>query len=195
MKNRFVRTGNPEQVFYEEMFAAFGYAKNSVPFRLLAERLPLHDLPRSEEMAREALCSVASFEVERVHPWCRANVRPSNRPEVRMADAAAMFTGGKPRYAGAGFLAAAMANVIVPYALARGVLKETPLWLPPECMNSVTRLAAFRLFGRDHNPALYSGNGVLLQGLIQIHHDYCLAVHPDCSACRLLAEIDRTCRE
>ena len=195
LKNRFLRSGDPEQVFYEEMFAAFGYAKNSVPFRILAEKLPLHDLPDSEEMALEALNSVASLEVEREHPWCRANVRPSNRPEMRMADAAAMFTGGKPRYAGAGFLAAAMANVIVPYALAQNVLKEVPHWLPPECMNSVTRLAAFRLFGRDHNPALYSGNGVLLQGLIQIHRDYCLAAHPDCSACRLVKELDCVCRE
>ena len=195
LKNRFLRVGDPEQVFYEEMFAAFGYAKNSVPFRALAERLPLRDLPRSEEMACAALNSVALLEVGIVHPWCRANVRPSNRPEMRMADAAAMFTGGKPRYAGAGFLAVAMANVIVPYAIARGVVKNAPDWLPPECVNSVARLAAFRLFGRDHNPALYSGNGVLLQGLVQIHRDYCLAAHPDCSACRLVAELGCACRE
>ena len=195
LKNRFLRVGDPEQVFYEEMFAAFGYARNSVPFRALAERLPLQDLPGSEEMAYEALNSVASLEVAAVHPWCRANVRPGNRPDVRMADAAAMFTGGKPRHAGAQFLAVVMANVIVPYAIARGVVKDAPRWLPPECMNSITRLAAFRLFGRDHNPALYSGNGVLLQGLIQIHRDYCLAAHPDCSACRLVAELEGTGRE
>ena len=195
LKSRFLRTGDPEQVFYEETFAAFGYARNSVFFRALAERLPLHDLPASEEMAYETLNSVALLEVERMYPWCRGNVRPLNSPELRMADAAAMFTGGKPRYAGSGFLAVLMANVIVPYALARGVIKYAPRWLPPECMNSVTRLAAFRLFGRDHNPALYSGNGVLLQGLIQIHRDYCLAAHPDCSACRLVAELNCMSRE
>ena len=195
LKNRFLRIGDAEQVFYEEMFAACGYAKNSIPFRLLAERLPLHDLPSTEEMACEALNSVASLEVESVHPWCRANIRPSNRPEIRMADAAAMFTGGKPRHVGAAFLSVVMANVIVPYAIARGVVKEAPEWLPPESVNSVMRLAAFRLFGRDHNPALYSGNGVLLQGLIQIHRDYCLAAHPDCSACRLVAELDGFCRK
>ena len=195
LQNRFLRTGNPEQVFYEEMFAAFGYAKNSIPFRALAERLPLHELPASQEQACETLNSVASLEIESLHPWCRANVRPGNRPEVRIADAAAFFTGGKPHHAGPRFLAVAMANVIVPYAMARGVVKEAPRWLPPECLNSVTRLAAFRLFGRDHNPALYSGNGILLQGLIQIHRDYCLAAHPDCSACRLVAELEDMCRE
>ena len=195
MQNRFLRTGDPEQVFYEEMFAAFGYAKNSVPFRALAERLPLHELPASEEQACEALNSIASLEIESRYPWWRANVRPCNRPEVRMADAAALFTGGKPHHAGSRFLAVAMANVIVPYAMARGAVKSAPRWLPPECMNSVTRLAAFRLFGGDHNPALYSGNGILLQGLIQIHRDYCLSVHPDCSSCRLVAELENMCRE
>lgn len=195
MQKRFLRVGDPEQVFYEEMFAAFGYAKNSVPFRVLAERLPLQDLPASEEMACEALNSVAALEVAETHPWCRANIRPANRPEVRMMDAAALFTGGKPRHLGARFLAALMANVIVPYAIARGAVKDVPRWLPPECANGVTRLAAFRLFGRDHNPALYSGNGVLQQGLIQIHRDYCLAAHPDCVACRLVAELENVCRE
>ena len=194
LQNRFLRTGNPEQVFYEEVFAAFGYAKNSIPFRALAERLPLDELPASEEQACETLNSVASLEIEPRHPWHRANVRPGNRPEVRMADAAALFTGGKPHHIGARFLAVVMANVIVPYAMARGVVKEAPRWLPPECMNSVTRLVAFRLFGRDHNPALYSGNGILLQGLIQIHRDYCLAAQPDCTACRLVAQLEDMCR-
>ena len=195
MQKRFLRVGDPEQVFYEEMFAAFGYAKNAVPFRLLAQRLPLQDLPASKEMACEALNSVAALEVAETHPWCRANVRPANRPEVRMMDAAALFTGGKPHHVGARFLATVMSNVIVPYALARGAVKDAPGWLPPECSNGIARLAAFRLFGRDHNPALYSGNGVLQQGLIQIHRDYCLAAHPDCSACRLVAELENFCRE
>ena len=194
---RMLRSGNPEQVFYEELFHAFGYAKNTVPFRALAERLPLCNLPPTEASALEALNCVAELEVAALHPWRRANVRPSNSPEVRMADAAAIFTGGKPRHLGAGLSAAILANVIVPFALARGSLQEPPHWLPPECANSVTRLAAFRLFGRDHNPALYSGNGVLLQGLIQIHRDYCLAAHPGCDSCRLVKalEADRRGRE
>ena len=190
-RTRIMRSGNPEQVFYEELFAAFGYAKNVVPFRALAERLPLSDWPATEDAAREALNCVAELEVAAVHPWKRANVRPGNSPSSRMSDAAAIFTGGKPRHIGAQFSAAVMANVIVPFALARGVLREVPRWLPAEGLNSVTRLAAFRLFGRDHNPALYSGNGVLLQGLIQIHRDYCLAAHPGCGSCRLVEMLGR----
>ena len=38
LQARFLRTGDPEQVFYEELFAAFGYAKNSASFRALASR-------------------------------------------------------------------------------------------------------------------------------------------------------------
>ncbi len=186
---RILRSGDPEQVFYEELFNAFGYAKNSVPFRALAERLPLCELPPTEETALAALNCVAELDVAACHPWKRTNVRPGNSPEVRMADAAAIFTGGKPRHLGPGLSAAILANVIVPFALARGTLREPPPWLPPECGNSVTRLAAFRLFGRDHNPALYSGNGVLLQGLIQIHRDYCLSAHPGCDSCRLVEAI------
>lgn len=194
-RTRFMRSGNPEQVFYEELFAAFGYAKNVVPFRALAERLPLVDWPDTEEAAREALNSIAELEVAAIHPWKRANVRPGNSPSSRMADAAAIFTGGKPRHIGAQFSAAVMANVIVPFALARGVLRDAPRWLPAEGLNSVTKLAAFRLFGRDHNPALYSGNGVLLQGLIQIHRDYCLAAHPGCESCRLVELLERQFQE
>ena len=48
---------------------------------------------------------------------------------------------------------------------------------------------AFRLFGRDHNPALYAGNGLLVQGLIQIYRECCLAAHPDCSNCPLAPNV------
>ena len=187
---RIMRTGDPEQVFYEELFCAFGYSKNSVPFRALAERLPFRELPATESAACAALNCVAELEIAARHPWKRTNVRPGNSPEVRMADAAAIFTGGKPRSIGAGLSAAILANVIVPFAMARGVLREPPSWLPPEGLNSISRLAAFRLFGRDHNPALYSGNGVLLQGLLQIHYDYCLLAHPGCDGCELARALD-----
>ncbi len=185
--SRIMRSGDAEQVFYEELFNAFGYAKNSEPFRALAERLPLNDLPRTETAAFEALRCVAELDVAADHRWHRANVRPCNAPERRMADAAAIFTGGKPRHLGAGAFAAILSNVIVPYALARGRIDDVPPWLPPECTNGVMRLAAHRLLGRDHNPALYSGNGVLQQGLLHIYRVYCLAAHPGCDACRLVA--------
>lgn len=187
---RIMRSGDAEQVFYEELFHAFGYAKNSAPFRALAERLPLNDLPSTECAAYEALSCVAELDVAADHPWCRANVRPCNSPKMRIADAAAIFTGGKPRHLGAGTFAAILSNVIVPYAIARGRLAEAPPWLPPECTNGVMRLAANRLFGRDHNPALYSRNGVLQQGLLHIYRGYCLAAHPGCDACRLVAALE-----
>ena len=194
-RSKFARGCNPEQVFYEELFASFGYAKNVVPFRALAERLPLRDLPDTEEAAYAALSCVADMEVERIHPWKRANVRPGNSPVLRMEDAAAIFTGGKPHHLGVRLSAAIIANVIVPFAMAREVLKEAPVWLPPESQNSVTRLAAYRLFGRDHNPAMYSGNGVLLQGLIQIHRDYCIAARYGCADCGLVDSLKNEHRE
>lgn len=183
-KTAFVRRGNPEQVFYEEVLAAFGYAKNADAFRRLGRTLPLAELPREAEPAFEALKCAAALGASHGAAWA-ANGRPRNAPGLRIEDAAAVFTGGKPRHLGCGRAAAVVANVVVPYALARGAVKDPPFWLPPEDVSSPMRLAARRLFGRDHNPALYSRNGVLLQGLIQIHRDYCLSASPDCAGCPL----------
>ena len=188
-RQRFMETGDPGQVLYEELFAAFGYSKNTAQFRALAERLPLRELPKTEEMAREALNCVAAMEIATRMPWHLANVRPSNRPDVRIADAAALFTGGRPRHLGRRLAAAILANVIVPFALARGALHEPPRWLPPEGSNAAIRLVAMRLFGHGHDPARYSGNGVLLQGLLQIHDEFCRTTHPDCAGCGLVQSL------
>ena len=68
-------------------------------------------------------------------------------------------------------------------------VSSIPDWLPPEDLSEPVRLTAFRMFGRDHNPAaFYSTNGLLIQGLLQIHRDYCLQVHPDCTGCELIHE-------
>ena len=94
------------------------------------------------------------------------------------------------RCLGRGRAAAIIANVIVPWAMAEGRLDEAPEWLPPEDISDPVRLTAFRLFGRDHNPAaFYATNGLLIQGLLQIHRDYCLQVHPDCADCNLLRDL------
>ena len=86
---------------------------------------------------------------------------------------------------GARRAAAMLTNVLIPFARAEERLARVPEWIFPEDLNSTVRLMAFRLFGRDHNPALYAGNGLLVQGLIQIYRECCLAAHPDCSNCPL----------
>ena len=78
-----------------------------------------------------------------------------------------------------------LTNVLIPFARAEERLPRVPEWIFPEELNATVRLMAFRLFGRDHNPALYAGNGLLIQGLIHVHRTCCLAVHPDCSECPL----------
>ena len=88
---------------------------------------------------------------------------------------------------GRGRAGAVIANVAVPFALAEGRLRAPPAWLPPEDLSEPVRLTAFRMFGRDHHPAAwYARNDVRVQGLIQIHRDFCLQVHPDCGGCRLV---------
>ncbi len=82
--------------------------------------------------------------------------------------------------------AAVMANVIIPFAFAENKIPCLPDWIFPEDICSPARLTAYRLFGRDHNPALYSNNGLLIQGLLQIHRDFCLSSHADCNECPLV---------
>lgn len=192
------------QVYYEEVMAALGYKNNAVQFRHVAERVPFSELPADCVAARTALLVAGSFET-----WSRRAGRPLNEPTRRLAAAAEVFTASPVMmYAGArdftaaacrtmvrsmrvgvGRAGAVLANVVVPFALAEGRVGEVPDWLPPEDISSPVRLTAFRLFGRDHNPAaLYSGNGLLIQGLLQIHRDYCLQQHPECDACGLVRE-------
>ena len=98
----------------------------------------------------------------------------------------AAFAAGLGSLMGRGRAAAVIANVVVPFAMAEGHVREVPEWLPPEDVSRPVRLAAFRLFGRDHNPArCYASNGLLIQGLIQLHRDLCLVHHPDCARCGL----------
>ena len=200
--------GAERQVFYEEVMNALGYVRNSAPFRRVAERLPIDSLPTDVAAAKTAMLVAGGFE-----EWDRTNLRPHNSPERRLENAASVFAltptmtlseacnfdrgacrtmirqmRGE-RFLGRGRAAAILANVIVPFALAEERVSEIPDWLPPEDLSEPVRLTALRLFGRDHNPAaFYSGNGLHIQGLLQIHRDYCLQVHPDCSRCGLDAD-------
>jgi len=209
----FVRTQDHAQTFYAETLGALGYKRNSPAFRRIAERMPWRELPAAREAALASLLCVAGMTVARVSGWNRSGVRPSNSPERRLAAAAALFAGTYPsllgrlracdlttrtgqeaccdiicesKLVGRRRAAAILANVVVPFALAEGRLESVPKWLAPEETNSTTRLAAFRLLGRDHNPAMYSGNGLFIQGLIHVHQAICLSVHPDCASCPLL---------
>ena len=193
------------QLFYEETMCALGYSRNSAGFRRVARRLPIRELPRDVAAARAAMLVVGGFE-----DWDRAGQRPCNAPEVRLSHAAEMFTetpfmdfarcadftrrsvsamarsmcaGG---CLGRGRAAAVIANVVVPFALASGNISAVPEWLPPEDVSGPVRLMAFRLFGRDHSPtAMYAGNGLLVQGLLQVFGEMCLPRHPDCGPCPL----------
>jgi len=200
------------QVFYEEVMNALGYRLNSRSFRQVAEAVPYDRVVAEPENAASAMLAAAEF-VE----WRRAGLRPSNAPEARLAAAAALFTETdaaeladaasfapgdlkgmvkeltRGSLMGRGRAGAVLANVVVPFAMARGALVEAPAWLPPEDLSEPVRLTAARMFGRDHNPAaLYSGNDLHVQGLIQIHRDFCLQVHPDCGGCALVAELRET---
>lgn len=211
-KALFVRGGDRAQTFYEEMMAAFGYKHNAAPFRALAARIPWRELPPGPAAAETVLRCAAEMDAEVRTRWRTSGVRPSNSPLRRIGAAAALFAGALPdlllrlgdcdlatragqRAAlrvlrasgrlGPGRAAAMLANVVTPFALAEARLQAVPDWLCPEDLSAPVRLTAFRLLGRDHNPALYSGNGLFVQGLIQIHREFCLAVHPDCGNCAL----------
>ncbi|MCR5752886.1 MAG: DUF2851 family protein [Kiritimatiellae bacterium] len=207
------RSGGRRQVFYEEIMTALGYSRNGQSFRRVARRVPLDELPKEPQAARNAFLAAGSFE-----QWDLTSSRPSNLPEVRLSRAAEMFTctpvmemsetsdfsraacremvsamcadgtgdGGAGRIVGRGRAAAVIANVVAPFALAEERLSAPPDWLPPEDISAPVRLTAFRLFGRDHNPAaFYSTNGLLIQGLLQIYNDCCLRYHPECGDCGL----------
>lgn len=203
---RLLADGNREQILYEEMMGAFGYCKNVMGFRAVARAVPYILVREEPENILAAFETAAEFS-----EWSRSNVRPGNRPDVRLRAAAAFFAklplrrlleradfsaeecAGLLRllrqgnHLGLGRAAAILSNILVPFALAEGRLSEVPAWLPPEDVSTPVRLTAFRLFGRDHNPsALYAANGVRIQGLIQIHRNFCLQVHPDCGNCSLV---------
>jgi len=208
--------GDPFQVFCGELLAAFGYKHNSAPFRALAAALPWSDLPPEREALRHCLECVSQMRVLPTIPWRRANVRPANSPERRLDSVAVLLEKGrdlkqafddldlatrKGQRIALGILgeagvgqrrgAAILANLLVPFAIAEGRLKRFPERLFAEDVNSIVRMTAMRLFGTDHNQALYASNGLLIQGLIHVHHVHCLAARADCSNCGLVRSMDQ----
>jgi len=83
-----------------------------------------------------------------------------------------------------------LTNVIIPfYAAEKRLPLNTFKNLPAEDISSPMRTAAYYLLGRDHNPALYSTNNLLQQGLLQIYLDFCLPAKTSCQECRLYDRI------
>lgn len=195
---RAARPGEDGQIFYEEIMNALGYKLNSRAFRQMARSVPACALLAEPQIAVRAMQTAAGF-----YEWRYSGNRPWNSPARRIVAAANIFTktdifsmrtlSGFDRtqcreavkqlsrggWIGRGRAAAILANVIVPFAGA------SPDWLPPEDVSSVIKLTALRLFGRDHDPAIYRGNGLMLQGLIQIYREYCLGIYPWCQNCPL----------
>lgn len=205
-----LRPHERNQVLYEEVMNALGYKRNSSAFRRIAEIVPYAALVAEPDNAEAALLTASSF-----MDWNRAGLRPRNFPEVRLAAAARLFgtrnvgcitetDDFSPRalrrmveflsaehVMGRGRAAAVIANVIVPFAIAEGRTPCVPEWLPPEDLSEPVRVTAFRMMGRDHNPAMYSGNDRLVQGLIQVHREWCLRVHPECEGCGLVGMLEK----
>jgi len=81
---------------------------------------------------------------------------------------------------------AILVNLLLPAFAAMGAPADT--WkslvknLPAEASNQLIKDTALRLFGPDHTPRLYR-SGLRRQGLIQIHHDYCLGDRTRCASC------------
>ena len=81
---------------------------------------------------------------------------------------------------------AILINLLLPAFAAMGAPAEA--WqsildhLPAEESNELIQQTALRLFGPDHTPRLYS-SGLRRQGLIHIHHEYCLGDRSLCATC------------
>lgn len=198
-----------DQLFYSEVMNALGYRANSTGFRTLAQAVPLSIVQTEQDNAAAAFLAAAGFV-----SWPRVAGRPANQRVQRLQAAARLFTETKilslreasdfsptgcreilrvmtsDKLMGRGRAAAILANVVLPWALARDSALEVPSWLPPEDLSQVVRLTAWRLLGRDHNPcAYYAHNDVAVQGLIQIHREFCLTTHPNCAQCGLVASL------
>ena len=192
-----------KQIVYESLMEALGYRHNTKAFRFIAKQIPYDSVMSESENVEQAYLAIANF-VE----WDMRNVRPNNTPAKRLAAAAKFFVSGhmeelmdisdfskegcrkiisilgKHGLMGKGRASAVLANALVPIALAEGRIHQPPQWLPPEDLSNPMRLTAFRMLGRDHNPsAFYLNNGLRMQGLLQIHREFCLDLYPDCKDC------------
>lgn len=81
---------------------------------------------------------------------------------------------------------AILVNVVVPLFMAENRFNSSGLkTLPGEAANQQTTETAYRLLGRDHNPALYRSSGLMMQGLLEIWNGFCLSTKSACADCPL----------
>ena len=89
-----VRSSSPEDVLYEAMMEALGYASNRRPFRELAKRVPLSTLAafRREPATTRYLAILALPGTRPLSrdAWDLHRVRPTNHPAMRVVGAASI---------------------------------------------------------------------------------------------------------
>ena len=85
-----------------------------------------------------------------------------------------------------------LTNVVVPLMLAESRLEpEIACALPAEAVNEQAAETAYRLLGRDHNPAVYAKSGLRIQGLLEICNGYCLSTKTQCADCGFAQALGR----
>lgn len=86
-------------------------------------------------------------------------------------------------------------NVLLPLYMAEGIADaEMCRSIPAEALNQQIKETAYRLFGRDHNPAMYSTNGLRMQGIIEVCNVFCLSTKSLCSDCAFAQALSNTAR-
>ena len=86
-----------------------------------------------------------------------------------------------------------ISNVIIPLFAAEDTMTDNLYRaIPGEALNEQIAEAAFRLLGRDHNPALYQTSGLRMQGLLEIWNGFCLSTKTQCADCRLAEALRRS---
>lgn len=115
-----------------------------------------------------------AFELAEAPYWGR---RLAWGAEPRGADVA-LVGDSRAKEVVANLLVPAMAALGAPPRVWRGMVEN----LPSGEANALHRETALRLFGPDHPPSLWK-TGLRRQGLVHIHHEYCLSDRTRCAAC------------
>lgn len=89
-------------------------------------------------------------------------------------------------FLGPGRIHAILVNAVLPLLS----LEDSDAWrlleaVPGEEPSSTMKGMAFRLLGGDHNPALWTGNALRMQGLLEFWNGYCEASPESCRTCPL----------